>query len=183
MKIVVVGNIAGGKTRLSRRLAKMYQLPVTHVDSLQFLPGMKIRPLPETRKALKEVAQQNKWLIDGYGPLDLIEQRFNEADFILFIDLPLWRHRWWCLKRQVFSLWQTRVELPKGCNEFTWQHTKKLFRTLHSSHKQMRPELLRIFSRETLRAKVTHIRSMKEWNQVYEKGLPERFLSSGKHKN
>lgn len=170
-KIVVVGNIAAGKTRLSRRLAQRYGLPLTHVDSIQFISGMKIRPLDETRKILKDIMAQDRWLIDGYGPLDLIEKRFQAADKIIFIDFPLWRHYWWLTKRQIQNLWSHRAELPADCNEVSWQHTRKLYRTLKSAHRQMRPELLVIFSRENLRDKMIYIRSLQEWNQVYKKGL------------
>lgn len=172
-KILVVGNAAGGKTRLSRRLAEIYKLPVTHVDSIQFLPGMKIRPLDETRKALSETTSQSEWIIDGHGPLDQIEKRFLVADRIVFVDLSLFTHYWWLAKRQIKSLWSQRPELAKGCNEATLAHTLKVIQTMKSMHRQMRPELLRIFDRENLRGKVIRIKNRKEWQQVFEKGLPK----------
>src|SRR6476469_9572348 len=102
---------------------------------------MKIRPLPETRAALNEITAQENWLIDGYGPLDMIEKRFGLADVVVFIDFHLSRHIWWCTKRQIQSFWSKRSELPEGCNEATWEHTVKLFKALWRVHKQMRPEL------------------------------------------
>jgi adenylate kinase family enzyme len=166
-KISIVGNAGGGKTTLSRSLAQIYQLPLTHVDSIQFLPGMTIRPQEETRRTLLEVSAQNKWLIDGFGPLDLIEQRFQLADRVIFVDFPLWRHSWWCAKRQIRSLWRKREELPEGCFEGTWSHTLKLYKTLFKVHKLMRPELIRILEREKLKNKVLFVRSLKQWNLVF----------------
>jgi adenylate kinase family enzyme len=171
MKIVVVGNIAGGKTKLSRRLAHLHGVPLTHVDTLQFLPGMKIRSLGETRRLLKAVTDQENWLIDGYGPLDLIEKRFQLADHVVFVDFPLWRHYWWCTKRQIQNLWSRRQELPEGCNELTVEHTKKLYKTLWQMHTKMRPELLRIFARENLKNKMIYVRTLQEWKILAEKGL------------
>lgn len=172
MKIVVVGNIAGGKTVLSRRLSEIHGVPVTHVDSLQFLPGMKIRPLVETRKMLLEAMAASSWLIDGYGPLDLIEERFQKADVVIFVDLPIWRHYWWCTKRQLGSLFRQRRELPEGCREANWSHTKKLYRTLWLMHTKMRPELLKIFARENLRHKMIYIRHLRQWRQLAKQGVP-----------
>ena len=171
MKIAVVGNIAGGKTRLSRALAGRYQLPLTHVDTLQFLPGMKMRPLPETRKSLLTVTAQDKWLIDGYGPLDLIEKRFQAADRVVFIDFPIWRHYLWLTKRQIANLWSRRPELPQDCHELTWEHTLKLYKTLWQIHSKMRPELLRIFSRETYREKMIFVRTVQEWREIFKNGI------------
>lgn len=170
-KITIVGNAGGGKTLLSRKLSKIHDLPVIHVDAVQFQPGMKIRPQDETRNILLEFTNQEKWIVDGYGPLDLIEKRFQLTDRIVFVDFPIWRHFWWCSKRQIQSLWTRRSELPENCNEATWAHTRKLFKTLWQVHTKMRPELLRIFQREQFKNKVIYIQNMKQWNQFFQDGI------------
>lgn len=170
MKIAVIGNGGGGKTTLSRRLGHIYQVPVTHVDSIQFIPGMQIRPMEETRKILSEITAQENWLIDGFGPLDMIEKRFMIADKIIFIDFPLARHYWWCTKRQIKSLWSRRSELPEGCSEASWAHTVKLFKTLWRVHTQMRPELIRILKRDNLRSKVIFVKTLADWNHAFKQG-------------
>ncbi len=170
-KIAVIGNIAGGKTWLARRLAQIHNLPLTHVDSIHFLPGLKIRPTAEARELILEIENQTSWIIDGYGPLDLIEKRFAKADRLVLVDLPLARHLWWCSKRQIKNLFTKREELPEACNEASWQHTQKLFQTLWKMHLQMRPELLRILAREPLREKVISIHSLSELKFYSLKGL------------
>lgn len=170
-KIAVIGNGGGGKTTLSRQLGKTLQLPVTHVDSIQFLAGMKVRPHRESIQILESIQAGPKWIVDGYGPLDIIEKRFAQADRILFIDFPLWRHYWWCTKRQLKSPWIRRAELGEGCDEATLAHTIKLFKTLWRVHRQMRPELLRILGREGLKSKVVFVRSLREWQKIYRDGL------------
>lgn len=162
-KIAVIGNAGGGKTTLSRKLSQQLGVPLHHVDSYQFLAGMRIRPHQETIKILREIQAKDHWLIDGYGPLDIIEQRFQLADQIIFIDFPLWRHYWWSLKRQINSLWFPRQELPPECFEANFHQTYKLFRTIWKVHTKMRPELLRILSRPNLREKVCHIRTYRDY--------------------
>jgi len=170
-RILVVGNAAGGKTRLSRRFAEIYGLPVTHVDSIQFLPGMLIRSLDETRKVLAEVTAQPQWIIDGHGPLDQIEERFLVADRIVYVDLPLSTHYWWITKRQFKSLWSRRPELAEGCDEATFKHSLKLLKTMWKMHHQMRPQLIKIFAKENLKDKVLTIRTRTQWDFVFENGL------------
>ncbi|MDZ4677954.1 MAG: flagellar protein FlaR [Oligoflexia bacterium] len=171
LKILIIGNAAGGKTVLSKSLSKIYDLPHTPVDSIQFLPGMIIRDLNETRKILNEITSQEKWLIDGFGPLDLLQKNILLADKIIFVDLPIWRNYLWALKRQFKSLWSKRIELPEGCNEATLSHTVKLFKTLWRIHSKMRPELLKIMSRDNIKHKTIHIRSMGQWKLVHKNGL------------
>ncbi len=173
-RIAVVGNIAAGKTKLSRKLAEIYDLPLTHVDSIQFSKDLQIRPLAETRPILTAIENQERWLIDGYGPLDLIEKRFAKADCVIFIDFPIWRHYWWLLKRQLGNLFSPRLELPVGSFEFTLAHTKKLIKTIHQMHTKMRPELLRIFAREPLCQKMVHIRTLDQWNYIFKNGILEK---------
>lgn len=169
-KIAVIGNAGGGKTTLSRHLARHQQLAIYHVDQFQFLPGLQIRPHQETIKMLSDIQRKNDWLIDGYGPLDILIQRLELSDHIIFIDFPLWRHYWWSLKRQFKSLWSPRQELPEGCSEATFKQTYKLFRTIWKVHHLMRPELLRILNRDHLRGKVRIIRTYAEFVQLCNKG-------------
>ncbi|MBK9322680.1 MAG: hypothetical protein IPM97_06950 [Bdellovibrionaceae bacterium] len=165
-RIAVLGNACGGKTTLSRRLGEHCLVPVTHVDSIQFLPGMTIRPHAESIQALRAIQQQRRWLIDGYGPLDILQERLRLASLIVLIDLPLWRHYWWCTKRQFKNLWSRRVELPESCSERSWSQIKKIYKSLWQSHFKMRPELLRILARDEFAPKVIYIRSIADWERV-----------------
>lgn len=171
MKIAVIGNAAGGKTRLSRKLSKKYAVPVFHLDAIQFIPPMQIRPLQESRRLIEEIMSHHaSWIIDGYGPLDLLTTRLRDADTIVFIDLPLSRHFFWFLKRQIQNFWSPRKELPQGCSERSLRHTIKVLQSMNSAHKQMRPELIRILNREPLKSKLIWIRSTKEL-QIYSNEL------------
>ena len=170
-RIVVVGNAGAGKTTLSRSLAEIHKLPVYHVDSIQFLSGMRIRPHAESIQQLNDIQSRPQWIIEGYGPLDIIETRFQVADRVVFIDLPLWRHFWWSTKRQITLAWSRRKELPEGCDEFSFAQTKKLYRTIWKMHQQMRPQLLKIFARPALRDKMIHIRSYAEWKMAFQRGI------------
>ncbi len=170
-KVTVVGNIAGGKTLLACHLAKIHNLPLTHVDTIQFLPGLKMRPNQESVKLLKDIEQGNSWLIEGYGPLDLIETRFQLSDRVVFIDLPLWQHFWWLTKRLIKNIYTQRPELPPNCNETGLVHIQRLYKSVWRMHWKMRPELLKIFAQENLRNKVLVIRSVKEWRRLSTSGF------------
>lgn len=170
-RIAVIGNSGGGKSALSRKLAEHYHLPLTHIDSIQFLPGMVIRPLDETRAQLNDITAKDRWIIDGYGPLDLLETRMALATHILFIDFPIWRHFWWCTKRQIKNIWTKRPELPDGCNELTFQHTIKLFKTVWRVHNKMRPEMLKILNRPVYSNKTRMIRSLSDWQELAHRGV------------
>ena len=122
-KIAVIGNACSGKTKLSRALAAMYNLPLVHVDSIQFLVDMKLRDPADTRKILELKSNDDAWVIDGFGPLKIIENRFQKADVVVFVRFSQWRNYWWCFKRQIKGLFARRSELPEGCFESTFSQT------------------------------------------------------------
>ncbi len=170
-RIAIIGNGGGGKTTLSRRLKDLYSLPLTHVDSIQYLTGMKNRAETETRKVLNDLADQEQWIIDGFGPMDVMVSRFLKADRVVFVDLPIWRHYWWCTKRQIKSLWSPRTELPDNCNEATFSHTFQLFNILWRVHSQIRPKLIELFNKSAMTNKVITVKTISDWNKIFKEGI------------
>lgn len=166
-KISIISNACSGKTRLSRELAKRYNLPLVHVDSIQFLAGMKIRDPEETRKILQNTANQEEWIIDGFGPLKIIESRFQKSDLVIFIRFPLWRNYWWCIQRQIKALFIRRAELAEGCFEFTISHTLKLFKTIWNVHFGMWPQLDRIFLQDMYKNKIVYVQNLTDLRKLY----------------
>lgn len=170
-KIQVVGNAATGKTWLSRNLAEKHSLPVIHIDSIQFQPGLRLRPFQETEKILNEKMSEGRWIIDGMGPLGTLQERFFAADRIVFIDLPLSQIYGWAVKRQFENLFRQRSELPEDCSEVNWAHAKKLFSTIHKIHHQMRPELLKMLTDPFLAQKVIMVPSTDSLKKLALMGL------------
>lgn len=178
-RIAVIGNSGGGKTTLSRALQRIHQLPLHHVDAIQFTAGMKIRNHSESIAVLNEIQMQESWIIDGYGPLDILESRLKQADIIVFIDFPFQKHVFWSLKRQLklFFTRTQRSELPSDCFEGTWAQTQRLLKSLRNVHYKMRPELLRILRRDYLKQKVIYVVTQRHWDEIFIKGVATAAIS------
>jgi adenylate kinase family enzyme len=166
-RIAIIGNGGGGKTTLAKALAEKYSLPLIHVDSIQYLAEMKVRNPQETTKILNQHVGEQAWLIDGFGSFEVMKHRFEQADKVIFIDFPLWRHYFWCTKRQIKSLWAPRTELPDDCNEATFSYTIKLFKILWRVHTQIRPKLIDLFNQPDLKNKVVRVSTLAQWNRIF----------------
>lgn len=172
LKIAVIGNACGGKTVLSRRLAEIYRLPLIHVDRLQYAEHLQLKPFKETIQLLQQEQQKASWVIDGFGPLDILEERLKLADAVVMIDLPVWRHYFWAAKRVVKNIFLgQRSELPPHSSERNLRHIAKLFKTIRQIHTKMRPEMLRILNRDVLKKKTILIRDLDQWSSIYKSGL------------
>ena len=128
---------------------------------------MKTRDIVETTNILNSLADENSWLIDGFGSLEVMEKRFIRAEQIIFIDFPIWGHYWWCIKRQVYSIWVPRSELPAGCNEATLSYTFRLFKILWRVHTQIKPKLIHLFNKLELKDKVIRVSTVEQWNRIF----------------
>jgi hypothetical protein len=165
-RIAIIGNAGGGKSVMARKLGFLINIPVYEFDNLQWKPGWKTAPAEEIARVHKTWVNQSSWVIEGWGNWDIIEERFNIADTLIFIDYPLWVHYWWVTKRQVKAIFKRNPSWPpKGCLAFPV--TGRLFKLIWTIHKDMRPNLIKIIKQYSDKKQVFHLHSPRE---------TERFL-------
>lgn len=117
MKIALMGYSGSGKSTLAGKLGRAFQIPVLHLDSVNFLPGWNLRDRESANGMVLEFLKKESWIIDGnYGEF-YKKRRIEEADLIILLLLP----RFTCLKRAFFRYLKyrgkTREDMASGCNE------------------------------------------------------------------
>ena len=85
-RIAIIGNAGGGKSVLARKLGAALELPVYQFDELQWQPGWMRTPEDEIRHVHAGWLAGSKWIIDGWGSWELLEERFAAADTSLVVD-------------------------------------------------------------------------------------------------
>jgi len=158
---MIIGNGGGGKTTLALHVAERTGLPLTEVDTIQFQPGWQRTPEQDVQTALHAVHESDRWLIDGFGPWDSIEERASLADTIIFVDHPIWIHFWWACERQMAAaVGQQRVGGPPDCD--LREVTKLMFQTLWRVHEEFRPKLVELVEKHRATKHIVWIRSPEE---------------------
>jgi adenylate kinase family enzyme len=159
VRIVVIGNAAGGKSTLARQLARRHDLPHVEVDRLLWQPGWKLAPEADYARAHADAIAREKWVIDGLGRHDSIAERLARASDIILIDLPLWMHFWLAADRQ--HGWAKLEQPPAGIAQTP--PTRELFRTIWEVDRNWLPEIRDMCAEAELGGKpVTRLRSVEE---------------------
>jgi adenylate kinase family enzyme len=159
-RVAVIGNAGGGKSTLCRALSQARRLPYFAIDQFQWRPGWQLVPEEEFAAAHDALLVQEAWIIDGFGPWPAAEKRFDLADTIVFVDLPLWRHFWWATKRQIAAIFRERADGPAGCPMLPV--TFRLYRMMWWAHRELRPKILAALDARRTALQVIHIRSLRE---------------------
>lgn len=98
MKISVIGYSASGKSTFSKRLAKHYQIPLLHIDTIYFSPGMVVNDKKTSEDKIKAFMNQEDWIIDGTYRY-IATERYEEADQLFIFDFNRFKCFYGVLKR------------------------------------------------------------------------------------
>ena len=161
-RVMVIGNAGGGKSALCRAVSAAHGLPCFAVDDLQWKPNWVPTPAAEFRERHDALLAQERWLIDGYGPMASVEDRLRRCDTVIFVDHPFRIHLWWATKRQIKSLFFGRPDGPEGCP--MWRVTFRLYRMMWRLHRDLRPKLVEEIERHADRIRVVRLTSPAELN-------------------
>jgi adenylate kinase family enzyme len=137
-RVMVVGISAGvGKSTFARRLGGILGIEVTHLDSLFWKPGWVEATQEEFSAPQKEIVQKPQWIIEG-NYSSTFELRFEHADTIIYLELPLYVCLYRVLKRWLTNLGSTRPDMGEGCEEkMDWAFLKFIVTTYHSRKTKM----------------------------------------------
>lgn len=87
-KIIVIGCPGSGKSTLSKKLHKITNIPLFHLDMIYWKENKTTIDKQEFIDRLSEIIKQEKWIIDG-NYASTMELRMKECDTIIFLDYPV----------------------------------------------------------------------------------------------
>lgn len=110
-RILVLGPCGSGKTRLTRQLSRILDLPALHLDARFWRPGWVSMPQPEWRCVVSSLIKQESWIMDGTyeSTLDL---RIPAAEAIIVVSCPRWSSLWGVVRRSFIYRNKPRPDAP-----------------------------------------------------------------------
>lgn len=115
-KIAVIGCGGAGKSTLSRKLSEILNIPVYHLDKLNWKPGWIPTSKDEWNYLMKSLVSEEEWIIDGnYG--STLDIRLNDSDTIIFLNMPTYLCIYRVIKRKLMYHGRSRPDMTEGCPE------------------------------------------------------------------
>ncbi|HEY9634545.1 MAG TPA: adenylate kinase [Coleofasciculaceae cyanobacterium] len=165
-KVAVFGNAGGGKSTLSKRLSEITGLPLYVLDKIQYQAGSAEAPHEDYKHTHEKILATDRWIIDGFGCMETVWVRLNEADSLVFIDLPLYVHFWWVTKRLLTGSFKPPEGWPE--NSPILKSSIKSYRALWLCHKYLTPRYRQYTEQAQSTKSVYHIRSTEQIAQFFE---------------
>ena len=156
-RVAVFGNAGGGKSTLARRLAVLTGLPLHSVDRLLYLPGGEKVPHESYLATHGRILREDAWIIDGFGCVASAWERFDRADTLVYVDLPLLTHYWWVTKRLVKGHFATPEGWPAGSP--MWRSSLSSYRVIRLCHERLTPRYRQLVRDAGAGKQVHHLRS------------------------
>jgi adenylate kinase family enzyme len=165
-RVAIFGNAGGGKSALARELAAITGLPLAVVDEMQYRAGGAKVPHEEYLQAHAILLANDEWIIDGFGGIKLALERFEAADTLIHVDLPLAVHFLWVTKRLISGLFVA----PQGWPEDSPIISSSIssYRVLWPCHTGLTPKYRSYVSEAAQRKRVFRLRSRRELKQFLE---------------
>ncbi|MEW9799656.1 adenylate kinase [Alteromonas sp. CYL-A6] len=113
-KVAVFGKPGSGKSTLSKLLAYKTGLPLYQLDSMLYTKDGAFVDRNEFDAKHEEVLKSDCWIMDGFGPIGSFYKRLEEADTLIYIDLPYITSYWFVTKRLLKSVFVKPEGWPDG---------------------------------------------------------------------
>ena len=116
-KVAVFGKPANGKSTLSKKLASATGIKLYALDSILYEQNGQEIERDRFEKAHENILSAKEWIIEGFGPLnslDSFNRRLEEADTLIYVELPYPVTYWLVVKRLIKGLLVKPEGWPDG---------------------------------------------------------------------
>jgi adenylate kinase family enzyme len=116
-RVLVIGCSGGGKTTFSAKIAACRNLEFQSLDrDVRWLPGWVERDRAEQRQIIAQLAQRERWVMDGSGASSF-DLRLPQTELVLWVRVPRRVALFGLFKRVLRYYGSVRPAMADGCPE------------------------------------------------------------------
>lgn len=165
MKIAIIGYSGSGKSTLARHISKTMNIPVLHLDKVNWIYGWNERDKNDQLNIVRNFLDENSsWIIDGNYSKLFYKERLISSDSIIFMNFSRINCLFRVINRRIKYSGKTREDMGEGCPEkIDYEFLKWIL--LNGRTKPKRKNYKGIIS--DFGEKVTVINNQKQLNALY----------------
>ena len=156
-KVAIFGSTGAGKSTLAIELAEITSLPLIILDKIIYQPGGEKNKHEEYVSSHSVILKKDEWIIDGYGCVPSAWERFEVADTLIYIDLPLYIHLAWVTKRFLKGIFVNPAGWPESSPIV--KSTITSFKVLWLCHSKLTPRYRKYIAEASEKKVVVHLKS------------------------
>ncbi|CAB5496163.1 hypothetical protein THERMOT_464 [Bathymodiolus thermophilus thioautotrophic gill symbiont] len=169
-KIAVFGKSGGGKSVFSKKLSLATGIPLFPLDLIEYSKGGEKVSKDEYLQKYHDILNTEFWIIEGFGTMETFIKRLQEADTLIYINLPMRIHYWRVTKRLLLSPFTK----PEG-----WPDKSPMIRSTYNCYvhlfgvapKFWNANFLKRLESMSQEKTVHHLSSTKELNKFIEQSM------------
>lgn len=168
-KIAVFGKPGSGKSTLSKNLASATGIQLHPLDLIVYKKNGDMVDQKTYDREHGNILSSDSWIIDGFGPIESFNKRLNEADTLIYIELPYIVSYWLVTKRLLKGLIVKPEGWPDGSSIL--KGTLQSYRTLKLCPKFWDDDFMKKLQEISTNKSLFVIRSISELNGFVEKNV------------
>ena len=155
-KILILGSSGAGKSTLAKKMGKILNFKVIHLDYYFWKPGWIQTPREEWKQVQVELICKNKnFIIDGNFH-STIETRFPYADTIIYLDFNKYLCLFRALKRYFQHRNKARPDMNSGCKE---KIDIAFIKWIWNFNKEIKPYLMNLIKNDSKNKEIFILKS------------------------
>ena len=171
-KVAVFGKPANGKSTLSKKLSLATGIKLYALDSILYLPNGDEVDRTKYDVAHESILSSEQWIIEGFGPMNSLKsfnRRLEEADTLIYINLPYSVTYWLVLKRFLKGVFVKPEGWPDGSSVL--KGTLESYKVLKLCPKFWNDDFLQRLEKLSAKKSLHVIRSLTELNSFIDKNV------------
>ena len=180
-RILIIGCGGAGKSTFSRKLQKLINYEIIHLDKLYWKPNWQAMEEQKWIELVQDIIKKENWIMDGNynGTMEL---RLQRADTVIFFDFPriicLWNTFKRIIKGKVFKI--ERKDVTKGCKE---KFDFSFFKWIWNYNNKNRPKYMNLLTSLKGKKKIVIFKNYKDVNKFLQNLFQDNSLEQTKNRD